>query len=108
MKKNLIRKRETLLGKFEASCDFLRGSITDVCSTCSRANCICNKKSTRRSYRLTYKDTQQKTKTVYIARSQLGKARKLVANYNRIRKITEQLVEINIEIFKQAARDSRD
>jgi hypothetical protein len=32
----------------------------------------------------------------------------MVANYHRIRKITEQLVEINVEIFKQAARDSRD
>ena len=77
MKKNLIRKRDALLGKFETHCDFLRGSITDVCSTCSRANCICDRKSTRRSYRLTYKDKQQKTKTVYISRSQLGKARVL-------------------------------
>lgn len=108
MKKNLIRKRDALLGKFETHCDFLRGSITDVCSTCSRANCICDRKSTRRSYRLTYKDKQQKTKTVYISRSQLGKARRMVANYHRFRKITEQLVEINVEIFKQAARDSRD
>lgn len=106
--KKLNQKREALLRKLETHCDFLRGSITDVCAKCSRANCICQQKSSRRSYRLTYKDALQKTKTVYIPQSQLGKARAMVENYQRIRKITEQLIQINVEIFKQSARESRD
>jgi hypothetical protein len=38
----------------------------------------------------------------------LGQVRKMISNYQRIRKITEQLVEINVEIFKQATRISRN
>lgn len=106
--KDLNQKRAALLAKLEKHRDFLRGSITDVCATCSRANCICKRKPSRRSYRLTYKDAQQKTKTVFIPRGELGKVRKLVSNYHLVRKITEQLIEINVEIFKQSTRVSRD
>jgi hypothetical protein len=106
--KNLAQKRAALLAKLETHCEFLRGSVTDVCATCSRANCICKRKSSRRSHRLTYKDAQQKTKTVFIPRGKLGQVRKMISNYQRIRKITEQLVEINVEIFKQSTRISRD
>jgi len=105
--KNLTRKRAALLEKLETHSEFLRGSITDVCATCSRANCICKRKSSRRSHRLTYKDAQQKTKTVFIPRGKLGKVRKMISNYQRIRKITEQLMEINVEIFKRSTRVPR-
>jgi len=104
--KDLIQKRSDLLQKLKAHSNCLRGSITHVCVTCNRANCICTQKSLRRAYRLTYKDREQKTKTLYIPRGQLGEVRKMVANYKRIRKITEQLIETNVEIFKQARRDA--
>lgn len=104
--KNLVQKRNNLLKKLNAHSHCLRGSITHVCVTCNRANCICAQKPLRRAYRLTYKDSEQKTKTLYIQRGQLGEVRKMVANYKRMRKITEQLIEINVEIFKTAARDA--
>lgn len=103
--KNLIQKRTDLLQKLNAHSNCLRGSITHVCVTCNRANCICAKKSLGRAYRLTYKDSEQKTKTLYIPRGRLGEVRKMVANYKRTRKITEKLIELNVEIFKQAAED---
>ena len=96
--KDLIRKRNALLEKFA------RGSITSVCSTCNRARCICEKKTSGRAYRLTYKDSRQKTRTVYIPRSGLPRIRKMTANYAKSRDIIEQLVETNIEMFKEEAR----
>lgn len=98
--KALIKKRETLLRRIADCSEFLRGSITSVCSTCNRAGCICTGKPTGRAYRLTYKDAAQKTRTVYLSRSQLPKARSLLANYSKIRKLNEELLEINIAIFK--------
>ena len=98
--KALIRKKETLLRRMEGCSEFLRGSITSVCSSCNRANCICTEKRVGRAYRLTYKDATQKTRTVYLSRSQLPKARKMLGNYARMRKLTEELLEINIAIFK--------
>lgn len=101
--KNPIRKREALAEKLAEHADFVRGSITSVCSTCNRARCICRKKSSRIAYRLTYKDRQQKTRTVYVRREQLPKIRKMIANYARVRNLIEQLVETNIEVFKAEA-----
>jgi uncharacterized protein DUF6788 len=99
--RNATRKQKTLAEKLAQYPDFVRGSVTSVCSTCNRARCICPKKSCpRRAYRLTYKDRQQKTRTVYVRQQQLPKVRKMIANYAQVRKIIEQLVEANIEVFK--------
>lgn len=102
--KSLIQKRNVLLKKLGQHSEFVRGSITNVCATCNRARCICQKKSSRRAYRLTYKDSQQKTRIVYVPRDQLPRIRKMIANYAKVRKIIEQLVETNIKIFKEEAR----
>ena len=101
--RNPAKKRKLLVEKLAQHQDFVRGSITSVCSTCNRARCICRKKTARRAYRLTYKDTQQKTRTVYVHREQLPRIRKMIANYARVRKLIEQLVETNIELFKAEA-----
>jgi len=102
--KGLFRKRNALLKKLDQHSEFVRGSISSVCTTCNRARCICNKTSSRRAYRLTYKDSQQKTRIVYVPRDQLPRIRKMIANYARVRKIIEQLVETNIKIFKEEDR----
>ena len=98
---NPSKKRNELLKKLAQFPEFVRGSITSVCSTCNRARCICAKKSSRMAYRLTYKDSQQKTRSVYVKKDQLPRMRKMVANYARLRKLIEQLVEMNIEVFKE-------
>ena len=101
--KDPLRKRDMLLRKFAQYSDFVRGSVTSVCAKCNRANCICDKKTSRRAYRLTYKDGQQKTRIVYVPRSRLKKIRRMIANYSRSRKIMEQLIETNLVIFKKDA-----
>ena len=102
--KALLRKKETLLHRIADCSEFLRGSITSVCSTCNRAACICTGRPKGRAYRLTYKDKQQKTRTVYISRAQLPKARRMIANYTKMRKLIDELFETNIAIFKKLSR----
>jgi len=102
--RGLVRKRNALLKKLDQYPEFVRGSINSVCATCNRACCICEKRSSRRAYRLTYKDSQQKTRIVYVPRSQLPRIRRMIVNYARLRKLIEQLVETNIEVFKKEAR----
>ena len=101
---NPVNKRNDLLSKLSQFPEFVRGSITSVCSTCNRAKCICLKKSGRMAYRLTYKDNKQKTRSVYVKKDQLPRMRKMIANYARLKKLIEQLVEANIEIFKEKSR----
>ena len=100
----LLRKRKSLLEKMEKCADFLRGSITCVCSTCNRATCICRSPSARKAYRLTYKDSRGRSRTLYVAREQLPAVRRKVASYGKMRKLTEQLLETNIAIFKQSPK----
>jgi hypothetical protein len=102
--KDLYREKERLLQRIVDRSDFLRGSITSVCSTCNRAGCICTGRPTGRAYRLTYKDRQQKTKTVYISRAQLAEARKMVTNYNKMRELMDKLFETNIAILKEKSK----
>ena len=102
--KSPLKKRDALVEKLALCPEFVRGSITSVCSTCNRARCICPRISTRMAYRLTYKDRQQKTRTVYVRPDQLPRIRKMIANYARVRKLVDQLVEANIEVFKAETR----
>ena len=98
------RKRNALLKKLAQCPEFARGSISSVCATCNGARCICERKSSQRAYRLTYKNSQQKTKIVYVPRDQLARMRRMIVNYQRLRAIIEQLIETNIEVFKEEAR----
>jgi hypothetical protein len=99
--KALLKRRKALLKKMEECSEFLRGSITAVCSTCNRAACICDKPSHRKACRLTYKDSQGKSRTLYVAWEQVPKVRRMVKNYSRMRELTEQLLETNIAIFRK-------
>jgi hypothetical protein len=101
--KNPVRRRDALLRKFKQCSAFVRGSVTSVCATCNRALCICEKQRTQRAYRLTYKDSRQKTRIVYVPRRRLPQIKKMIKNYAKVRKIMEQLIVINLEIYKKEA-----
>jgi len=98
--KNLIQKRQQLLIRLKQCSDFVRGSINSVCAKCNRAHCICERKTSRRAYRLTYKDSQQRTRIVYVPTDRLPEIKKKIANYSTSRKIIEKIIETNIEMFK--------
>jgi hypothetical protein len=98
--RNLVKRRDVLLGKLAATGSFIKGSITCVCATCGRAHCICTKKTGAKTYRLTYKDGQQKTQIVYIPRKRLSEMKRLIANHARIRALIQQIIQANIAIFK--------
>jgi hypothetical protein len=102
--KDLLRKKETLLFRIAQCSDFLRGSITSYCSTCNRVNCICTGRPTGRAYRMTYKDKQQKTRTVYVSHEKLSEARRMIANYAKMKKLLDELFETNIAIFKNRSK----
>ena len=106
--KALLRKKEMLLQEIIDRSEFLRGSITNVCSTCNRANCICSGKPTGKAYRLTYKDKQQKTRTVYISHNQLPEARKMLSNYSRMKNLMDKLFEVNIAILKERSKQQKN
>lgn len=102
--RNLIQDRNALRKRLAQWPEFVRGSVTSVCARCNRANCICEKQSSRRVYRLTYKDRGQKTQIVYVPRGRLPRIRCMIANYDRLRDLVEELIVTNIAIFKAETR----
>jgi hypothetical protein len=98
---HLIKRREALLRQLVAGGNFVKGSITSVCGTCARSRCICARASATKAFRLTYKDTRQKTHIVYIPRNRLAQMERLVANYARVRALIAQIIDTNIAIFKE-------
>ena len=101
--KIMIKKREKLLKKLDKYSDFVRGSINSVCAKCNRAHCVCKKKTSRRSYRLTYKSSGQKTRIVYIPKARLAEIKKKIYNYSKAKNIIEEIIETNVAIFKKQA-----
>jgi len=99
--KELLKRKNKLLKKLESNSNFVRGSLNSVCAKCNRANCICKVKNLRKAYRLTYKNSQQKTRIVYIPESKISEIKKMIANYAKTRKVVEEIIEINLEIFKK-------
>jgi hypothetical protein len=102
---NLLKKRDQLLKKQIKFSNFLKGSIGDVCGSCQRVNCICIKTTSKRTYRLTYKDKNQKTKIMYFPKQRLREVKRLRSNYDKLREINDQILELNIKIFKEGGAD---
>ena len=61
----------------------------------------CKTKAGTKAYRLTYKDSGQKTLIVYIPRNRLSEMKRLTANYARARSLMQKIIATNIAIFKK-------
>ncbi len=101
----LEMKREVLMERLAKYSYFVKGSLTSVCMACSRANCVCPEPKGVVAHRLTYKDKNQKTQTVYVPDSRVKEVRKLILNYRKYRDITEMILNLNIRIFKESSRN---
>ncbi len=54
----------------------------------------------RESYLLTFKGDSNKTKTLYISKDRLEKVEKMIKNYQKAKLRLEEIVELNVELFK--------
>ena len=98
-------KREVLMERLAKYSYFVKGSLTSVCMACSRVKCVCLEPKGIVAHRLTYKDNNQKTQTVYVSDSRIKEVRKLILNYRKYRDITETIFNLNIRIFKESSRN---
>ena len=96
------KKRDSLLNKLKNHSCFLKGSLNDYCAKCNRAKCICKQKTKLRSYRLTYKDHDNKTKVIYVPRERVKEVKDMLLNYKKIRNILDQILTLNIDQFKNS------
>ena len=55
----------------------------------------------RIAYRLTWKGTGNKTRTLYVSEDKIEAVMRMISNYGKTRKSIEKLVELNVSLFKQ-------
>lgn len=100
---DLEGNRSGLLRKITRLVDFRRGSVTPTTGTCGTPNCHCHRPNDPGhgpSFRLTYK-VQGKTVTEsFSTPAALRKAQREVAEYQRFRELSQQLVEVNEKICR--------
>jgi hypothetical protein len=102
--KKLLGKQKKLLNELNKCGQMIRGSITSICSNCRRAKCVCKNGTKKKNYRLTYKAKGQKSKIVYVPKNKLMEMGNRISDYEKARNILEELVEVNINIFKIASK----
>lgn len=98
---NFKKKRNELVKQLLVCTNMIKGSLSSVCSSCNRANCICKIPTSLKAYRLTYKDADQKTKTIYVPKEKLKEAKNMVLNFKKCREIIDRLIDVNLMIFKE-------
>jgi len=94
-KKRIQSKIEKELSKLSTTGEMLKGSISKVVLGGRKSG-----DGERASYLLTYKGEVNKTKTVYVEKDRVMEARRMIGNYRKAKRILEQIVELNVRLFK--------
>ena len=94
-KEKIESKIEKALKCLATSGEMLKGSINKVVLGEMKKG-----GGKRESYLLTYKGEGNKTKTVYIGKDRLVKVEKMIKNYQKAKQLLEEIVEMNVKLFK--------
>lgn len=87
-----IKETIALLAKLKG---VLKGTINEIELGDKKKS---NEKIVR--YILTYKGEGNKTKSVYVEKSRVAEVKKMIDNYQEAKNALEQLVELNVQLFK--------
>lgn len=85
-----IRKRKNMI----------KGSINMVYTKCGNPNCKCARGFKHQEYRLTYKDGNNITKTVYLSKRKINKIKKRIDNYKMAKKLFNDIIGLNLKLIK--------
>ncbi len=91
----IIRRIESLRARLAATGEVLKGSVTPV-----RLGPRKNARGEKVSYLLTYKGADAKTKSIYVRKDRIPSVKRMIRQYKRAKQILEDMVELNVELFK--------
>jgi hypothetical protein len=80
--------------------NMVRGSINKIYKRCGNMNCKCAKGEKHEEYRLTYKGSDQISKTVYLSKNKIKKVQKMVDNYKEAKLLFNEILELNVKLIK--------
>ena len=104
---NLRANRKRLLAGFPRPERILRGSVVERYRKCGKPGCHCAKgKGHGPAYYLSVTLGVGKTRSYYLPTRLRKVVGRYLHNFKRLRELTEQLVEINLELLERGDLDS--
>lgn len=88
-KQKLERKIDIEIQKLVSLRNILKGSVNKVRNA-----------SGAEIHQLTYKGEKNITRTVYLRKEKLAETKKMILNYQKTKKIIDNLIELNIMLLK--------
>lgn len=98
--RRLRQKRKLLLGRMARIEEFVRGSVVLMKRPCTRPTCRKCATGERHPTWVLTRSEQGKTRTVYVGKSRLAEAKRLVDNYRRVRALIEEVAQVNLLLFR--------
>jgi len=97
---SLKKKKIKLLEKLHNYEDFIRGSITTIKHKCGNKNCQCYSGGKKHPGIYFSVNINQKTKLIYLGKNKVTKAKKLLANHLKLKKLLDDIITVNIDLLK--------
>jgi len=107
IEKELRKERAGLLAELATLSRLLHGSWVERYSVCSRPDCKCHRGERHgpRHYLVVNEAGRQRQK--YVANSQVKAALEGLAQHRRLRKIVDQITQLNLNLMKEDEHESR-
>lgn len=101
------RRAASLLRRLGQVGPFVAATLVCVAHRCGNPRCRCASGEKHPSWRLTYKDEEQKTVTVYVPVDLLAEVRRWVENYRVFRKLAAVISSAQIGRVRVHVRERR-
>jgi len=99
----LERQRTAILSRILDLGDFRSGSVSAISGRCGKPNCRCQRPGQPAhgpNYRLTRKVNGKTVSETFASPAQRRKAQREVANFQRFRELSRQLLDVNEQICR--------
>lgn len=101
------RRTASLLRRLGLVGPFVAASLVCVPHRCGNSRCRCARGEKHPSWRLTYKDANQKTVTVYVPVGMLEEVRQWVKNYRAFKSLASEISDSQLKRVRLFVREKR-
>ena len=101
------RRTASLLRRLGLVGPFVAATLVCVPHRCGNPRCKCAAGHGHRSWRLTYKDPEQKTVTVYVPVGMLEEVRQWARNYRAFKKLAAEISDAQLKRVRLFVKEKR-
>jgi len=101
------RRTRTLLARLARVGPFVAATLTCVRHRCGNPRCHCARDEGHPSWRLTYKDKDQKTVSVYVPVDMLPEVREWVENHRAFKALASEISDAQLARVRLYVREKR-